>query len=130
VACRTAPIPEPLSNAAPPPPREPTIAFDADTESRIALGLPVHIELRATSPSTVVLGTCVASYDLWDENYRVTIDRVETRVLDPRGVIDACLDRGKLAEVRGTRGFSNSIVAREITPPDPLYRAPRVAPIF
>ena len=134
VACRTAPTPEPLSNTMPPP-VEVKIDLDAKTRERLSIGLPMHLELRVTSPSTAV-GTCTMSFDPWEENYRVALSRTEImHVKDPTDGLRTCVDMGKVYAARRdalARGqaFSRVIVVREVEPKRPLYEPPAPYPIF
>lgn len=118
VACRSAPKPEPISNATPKP-LEVELDVDDVLLQRLATGLPLELEMKLDD---VPVGTCTLSFDLWDEVYRVALSRSDVaRVADRTLALRRCVDMRLLHGVSGTAMVSVGEAPAKMpiyTPPD------------
>lgn len=92
MACRSPREPQPPVAAVPP-----AIELDAATRERLALGLPMHLEVHAAGTP---VGTCTVAYDLWDEQFEVALSRTEiARVRDAAAAVRLCVDPAQLGAI-------------------------------
>jgi len=116
--------PAPIASSTPPPI---TIDLDDALRERLALGLPMRLELQS---SGTAVGECTVVYDLWDERYEVALSRTEiAHAPDPAAALRMCVDMVKVDDVRRAKGraFEAALRAREAPH---LYRPRTDYPVF
>lgn len=120
IACGTTPKPIDVSNRVAPP-VEIAITIDPGMRERLAIGLPVDVELRTHDKR---VGRCTLSFDLWEEHYRVAFSK--THVEHARDIDAAarlCVDREAVQHV--AKGRQTAIIdVREAPYERPLYQPP------
>ena len=132
VACRSAPNTEATLANAKAPPIPVKIEVDAKLRDRLAIGIPLNVELRTARPSTAV-GTCAVGYDLWQEDYRVSLSRTDvTHDKDPATALRVCVDMDKVQRVKDAAGtlWVPVLSVREVERPKPLYDDARDARVW
>lgn len=119
IACAAPQQSEPLSSSTtPPPPLVVEIELDANMTERLAIGLPMHVGLRAANTD---VGSCTLSFDLWDEQYLVAFSKKYVlHAPDPKSAVRLCVDMDRVKRAaRGKRVAT--IEVREIEPLKPVY---------
>jgi hypothetical protein len=132
VACRSAPTSEPTLSNMKAPPIPVRIDVDAKLRERLAVGIPMHVELRTAKPDTAV-GACALGFDLWNEDYRVSLSKTDiTHDKDPANALRVCVDMDKVQQAKQVAGpyFSPVLSVREVERPKPLYDANRDARVW
>lgn len=96
IACRSPRDPNPPARQT--APEQVAIELDAPTREKLALGVPLQLELRAGERT---VGACTLAYDLWDERYKVSLSRTDiAHAPDPIAALRMCLDTEQLADLR------------------------------
>ena len=73
------------------------IEIDPAIRERLALGLPMQLEVRAEDEK---VGECVLVYDLWEERYKVALSRTEIVYAGDSDVaLRHCVDVSKIGMV-------------------------------
>lgn len=92
IACGQAPKPQA------PEQREAAIALDARLKSRLAVGIPIAVELRS---GDAPVGACTIQYDLWDERYKAVRSKTEyTLAADVEVALRHCIERPVTAPIQ------------------------------
>jgi len=122
IACRSPRDPQPPVPSVPltaAQVREVRIEIDAKLSERLALGLPMRVELRAPD---MAVGECTIAFDLWEERYKVALSKTDlVYAADPKAALQNCIEPSKL------RSIALPLIVREM----PHLHQPRADyPVF
>ncbi|HLL25497.1 MAG TPA: hypothetical protein VK427_25345 [Kofleriaceae bacterium] len=108
IACRAASGPE--APAARTRPGELALDVEPALRERLALGIPLHLELHVGGAP---VGACTVTYDLWAENYRVSLSPSHaTRSTTSAAALEQCVDPERMERLGRERVAH--VVVREV----------------